>query len=94
LSKKIQSFNDYDFKTFTAELKKKKIVLKQLEQDDWEEYFDTHKEAINQLKGQISITDSEIDLRVYKLYGLTYEEVCIVEPGFVMSRVEYEAYTP
>jgi len=35
---------------------------------------------------------SEIDLRVYKLYGLTYDEVCIVEPGFGMSREAYESY--
>jgi hypothetical protein len=28
---------------------------------------------------------------VYKLYGLTYEEVKIVDPEFAMSEVEYES---
>ena len=29
---------------------------------------------------------------VYKLYGLTYEAVKIIEPEFAMSEVEYEAF--
>ncbi len=34
--------------------------------------------------------EQEIDLMVYALYGLTYEEVMIVEPEFALSREEYE----
>lgn len=37
--------------------------------------------------------EAEIDLMVYKLYELTYEEVKIVDPEFEMSEEEYEAYT-
>jgi hypothetical protein len=29
---------------------------------------------------------------VYKLYGLTYEEVKIIEPEFTMSEAGYEAF--
>jgi hypothetical protein len=29
---------------------------------------------------------------VYKLYGLTYEEVKIIEPEFAMSEEGYEAF--
>jgi len=34
--------------------------------------------------------EKQIDLMVYKLYGLTYEEVKIVDPQFEMSRTDYE----
>jgi adenine-specific DNA-methyltransferase len=33
--------------------------------------------------------EAEIDLMVYKLYNLTWEEVKIVDPEFAMSEEEY-----
>ena len=36
--------------------------------------------------------EAEIDLMVYKLYNLTWEEVKIVDPEFAMSEEEYEKY--
>lgn len=36
--------------------------------------------------------EREIDVMVYKLYDLTYEEVKIVDPEFWMSEDEYEAF--
>lgn len=39
-----------------------------------------------------SALERQIDQMVYKLYGLTYEEVKIIEPEFAMSAVEYEAF--
>ncbi len=79
LSKKLQSFYDYDFATFLKELKKKKIKLKLSEQDEWEDYFNDYKTAINQLQAEINKTDKEIDRMVYELYSLTDEEIKIVE---------------
>ena len=35
--------------------------------------------------------EAEIDVLVYHLYGLTYEEVLLVEPGFGMSEGAYVA---
>lgn len=37
--------------------------------------------------------EQQIDLLVYKLYELTYEEVLIVDPGTELGREEYEGYT-
>jgi adenine-specific DNA-methyltransferase len=37
-----------------------------------------------------SALEKEIDLMVYKLYDLTYDEVKIVDPGFEMGKKEYE----
>ena len=39
-----------------------------------------------------SALESQIDVMIYKLYGLTYEEVKIIEPEFTISAVEYEAF--
>jgi hypothetical protein len=37
--------------------------------------------------------EAKIDLMVYKLYELTYDEVLVVEPEFSLSKQEYEAFT-
>jgi len=80
VSKKLNRFWEYDFKTLLAELKKKKVPkLKLSEQDEWEEYFDQYKADIQALKSEIDHTDAEIDRMVYALYGLTDEEIKIVE---------------
>ena len=38
--------------------------------------------------------ENQIDVMVYKLYELTYEEVKIVDLKFWMREEEYENYTP
>ena len=38
------------------------------------------------------ILEDKIDLMVYKLYELTYEEVKIVDPDFALSKKEYEKF--
>ena len=79
ISKKLDSFYNYDFKTFVAELKKQKVVLSLKQQDEWQDYFDSYKTEINQLQNTIQQTDNEIDKMVYELYGLSDEEIKIVE---------------
>ncbi len=79
ISKKLELFYNYDFKTFVSELKKQKIKLSLVQQDEWEEYFNAYKDEINQLQDEINTTDKEIDQMVYELYGLTEEEIGIVE---------------
>jgi HPt (histidine-containing phosphotransfer) domain-containing protein len=79
INRKIEAFYDFDFKTFINELKKQKINLTLVQQDEWEEYFNLYKDEINQLQSEINKTDQEIDQMVYELYGLTEEEIKIVE---------------
>ena len=74
----LQTFDELDFAGFVAELKKQKIKLSLVQQDEWEPYFNDYKEACNTLKEQIQKTDQEIDTRVFDLYGLTPEEREIV----------------
>jgi type I restriction-modification system DNA methylase subunit len=74
----LQTFDQMDFAGFVAELKKQKIKLSLVQQDEWEEYFNQYREACQQLAQKIQATDNEIDQRVFDLYGLTPEEQQIV----------------
>jgi type I restriction-modification system DNA methylase subunit len=79
ISNKLEKYYDFDYRTFVAELKKQKIKLSLVQQDEWEEYFNAYKTEINNLQSQISATENEIDKMVYELYGLTNKEIAIVE---------------
>ncbi len=79
LTSKLSNFYNFDFKTFLSELKKQKIKLSLIQQDEWEEYFNAYKTEINNFQNQINQTDKEIDKMVYELYELTPEEIEIVE---------------
>ena len=46
---------------------------------EWMEVFETKKAEAQALKAQIEKTDKEIDQMVYALYGLSEEEIGIVE---------------
>ena len=74
----LQTFDQMDFVGFVAELKKQKIKLSLVQQDEWEEYFNKNVSECQQLTQQIQTTDEEIDQRVFDLYGLTQEEREIV----------------
>ena len=75
----LQTFDQLEFKAFVAELKKQKIKLSLAQQDEWEDYFNQYRNDCQQLSEQIAQTDREIDQRVYQLYGLTEDEIKIVE---------------
>ncbi|MDP3916768.1 MAG: Eco57I restriction-modification methylase domain-containing protein, partial [Nanoarchaeota archaeon] len=80
LNKKIDSFYELDFNDFVKEvekLSKKKLSLK--EQDEWEDYFNEYKKDLSNLKNDIEKTDNEINKMVYKLYGLSKDEIDIIE---------------
>ena len=83
-SKKLENWYELDFGGFIKELNKaiKKFGGEKLSKSDeieWMEIFDDKKnEAFNLIK-QISEVEREIDQMVYELYGLTEEEINIVE---------------
>ena len=79
LSKKLEAFYDYSFQDLLKELKKKKVVLNLNNQDEGEDYFNNYQKELLELKAQTDKTDKEIDAMVYELYGLSDEEIKIVE---------------
>lgn len=78
LTNKLKSFYELEFSEFVKELKKKKVSMSLVEQDEWEEYFDSYKSVIVELKSEIDKCDDEIDDMVFELYGLNKEEREIV----------------
>ena len=64
-----------------AQFYKKKIKLSLPEQEEWMHYFESQKAKANTIQKLIEKTDKETDEMVYQLYGLTEEEVEIVEAG-------------
>jgi len=84
LSDKIINWSDLNFKDFITELNKclkssNIEILVKKEEFEWMELFEDNKKQALELKTQIDQTDKEIDRMVYELYGLTDEEIQIVE---------------
>lgn len=77
--KKLQNWPELEFKGFLAELKKKKVKLTPEEKAEWLDYFNKKKTEANALQAEIDRIDKEIDQMVYELYGLTEDEIMIVE---------------
>lgn len=75
----LETFDHLSFEEFNKELKKQKVKLSLTQQDEWEEYFAQNKQRCADIEAQIAKTDKEIDRLVYQLYGLTEEEIAIVE---------------
>jgi hypothetical protein len=78
-SSKLQDWYLLSYSDFLKELIRKKIKLSLSDEADWEEYFNIELTKARILKTQIDQTDREIDRMVYALYGLTEEEIAIVE---------------
>ena len=93
-SKKLENWHELDFSEFMKELNKAiKIANKErlkedlepiatltkLDEMEWMDAFITKKKEAQELQTQINQTEKAIDAMVYELYGLTEEEVEIVE---------------
>ncbi|WKZ76538.1 MAG: N-6 DNA methylase [Vicingaceae bacterium] len=81
LTTKLQNWYGLEFKDFLKELKKAKVQLSLSEEAEWMQYFNEQKQKAQELKSEINRVDGEIDKMVYQLYGLTEEEIKIVEGG-------------
>ena len=79
LSKKLQNWYELSFADFLKELAKAKANLTLSQKAEWEDYFLAEQQQAISIKSQIDQTDKEIDQMVYELYGLTGEEIEIVE---------------
>lgn len=81
LPKKLENWYELSFADFVKELKKKKIKLTLAEEADWEDYFLTEQPKATSLEHRMQTLDATIDQMVYTLYGLTDDEIAIVEAG-------------
>ena len=79
VSNKIDKWYLIEWSEFEKELKKKKIILSGVQKEEWYERFTRLKDKALSLNDEIEKTNKEIDQMVYELYGLTKEEIDIVE---------------
>jgi type I restriction-modification system DNA methylase subunit len=80
LTGKFINWTELEYSIFLKELNKQlQSKLSKSDEMDWMEVFETKKAEAQDLKAEIDNTDKEIDQMVYELYGLTQEEIEIVE---------------
>ncbi|WP_242521388.1 Eco57I restriction-modification methylase domain-containing protein [Tamlana sp. s12] len=94
LSKKLENWYELEFGDFIKELNKaikanNKLRVKEgltdvstltkKDEFEWLDLFEENKKKAQDLQNQINQTDKEIDAMVYELYGLTDDEIAIVE---------------
>jgi type I restriction-modification system DNA methylase subunit len=81
LPKKLQDWYKLTYAEFIKELGKKKVKLSLSQEAEWEDYFMEESKKVLDIKATIDDTDTEIDAMVYELYGLSKDEIAIVEKG-------------
>jgi len=79
LPKKLQDWYLLSYADFIKELAKLKVKLTLSQEAEWEDYFSQEATKVLAIKNEIDITDKAIDTMVYELYGLSEEEVDLVE---------------
>ena len=69
-----------DFAAFRAELKKAfKADIPLAERSDWEDWFTRDRAENARLSAEIAKTEVQIDSIVYGLFGLTPDEIALLE---------------
>jgi hypothetical protein len=84
LSRKLQNWQELEYNQFIKELNKaiknfSNEKLSKLQEMEWMEVFETKKEESEKLLYRIKKIDKEIDQMIFSFYGLTEDEIKIVE---------------
>jgi type I restriction-modification system DNA methylase subunit len=80
-SAKLQEWDALTWAELEAEFRKAKVKLSLNDQEELLQYFEQKKAEAERLKTVLATTDRAIDAMVYELYGLTAEEIRVVEGG-------------
>ncbi|MDP2825778.1 MAG: TaqI-like C-terminal specificity domain-containing protein [Sulfuritalea sp.] len=82
LTNKLLDWPALDFKAFHDEIKKQfKQPIPLAERDDWQARFVADKARVAELTAEIARCEREIDADVYRLFGLSAEEIALIEGG-------------
>ena len=92
-SSKLEKWYGLSFEDFIKEINKaiktqKGTPLTKKEEFDWIDLFEENKAKANKLQSEIAATDKTIDAMVYELYGLSEEEIGIVEGNVIASKAK------
>jgi len=78
ITEKLASFYTLSFADFITELKKQKVKLTAKQEMELMPLFQEKVDEITQITKNIDKLDNELDETIYKLYGLTSEEIKLV----------------
>ena len=83
-SRKLENWHELTFTEFISELNKaikgtSQTSLTKKDEFDWIELFEENKTKAQNLISEINQIDEKINVMVYKLYGLSHEEISIVK---------------
>ena len=78
-SRKIQDWPGLTSKDFIAELTKQKVKLSLSQQSEWMTFLTEQQAKAHTIQTVLDQTEREINKLVYQLYGLTNEEITIIE---------------
>ena len=70
----------------TSEQEKVKIKICLSDEAEWMSYFNEQKQKAQDFKSEINCIDKEIDQMVYELYGLSEEEIEIVDQSLILKK--------
>lgn len=76
---KLQDWDRLSFKDFLKELSKLKITLKSQQEFDLMGLFNAQKTSAEAIQATLNQTNNEVDKLVYALYGISDEEVKMIE---------------
>lgn len=79
LTQKLEKFYTLDWKDFVKELEKQKVKLDIEQKEELMGWFNSKKLKLQQMQANIAQLDRAIDQAVYGLYGLTEDEIKLVE---------------
>lgn len=79
ITKKLMLWYALDVQSFLKEISNKSRPLSLTQKSEWMQHFEAEKAKALALKAEIDRLDAEIDQMVYALYGLTPDEIAIVE---------------
>lgn len=79
ISKNLEKFYTLGIHPFLEELEKQKVKLSLIQEEELITWYKEKSDKLNKLQTEINNLDKFIDQEVYKLYGLTDDEIKIVE---------------
>ncbi len=80
LTGKLEDWHELDFSVFRSEVKRAfRVEIPLRERGEWETYLDENRAKVRVLSDQISDAEREIDAIVYSLFGLSAEEIELLE---------------
>ena len=79
ITQKLEAFYSLGLNPFLDELQKQRVQLNLSQKEDLISWYKSKSKLLNGIKAQIEDLDNEIDKEIYALYGLTDDEIKIIE---------------